>query len=368
MELSLGIMELAGFCLCSSGFYSLLKKHQSILQSIEYSTKATVFTPGLLAKIMQMSGPKTYLKSIRNFSEGKDFSTGYAFLRGITTCRDPIVSSINKETEMILSNISTESLFSNNNKLNDSDKIIETRFVNEFKLVSLGDTTAKPVTVVNTTSVNYASALKFVDSTTLIRSLNNIEKFFSWALFCVKLFLSMSNVGKRISGFRVGSRKVESGVLMGQNIIVFGKVFFDRINKELRIDNPKYYLMAKLQLVNKLKRSLIRCSRNMILMAFLMCLCGSFFLRRIRKNVKLYLERRARLNSFEQQDKLFKVNELRADSFKCMECGREPRNIIFKPCMHMAICHKCFEKDKREHKTCPICRREVKDKVQVYVV
>lgn len=100
----------------------------------------------------------------------------------------------------------------------------------------------KSASVILNGMMNYISALKFIDSATHVRSLTGLEKFLSWALFCVKLFLSMSNVGKRISGFRVGSRKIERGILLGQFIVLYGKVFFDRINTQLKVTNPKYIL------------------------------------------------------------------------------------------------------------------------------
>lgn len=162
---------------------------------------------------------------------------------------------------MVVSNISTESIFSNNNKLNEGEGRFETRYVNEIELGELtrkntllrnmskdsevlsvqdairnrfkgypevvnlprsklteingGDGNHKSATVILNGMMNYISALKFIDSATHVRSLTGLEKFLSWALFCVKLFLSMSNVGKRISGFRVGSRKIERGILLG---------------------------------------------------------------------------------------------------------------------------------------------------------
>lgn len=96
----------------------------------------------------------------------------------------------------------------------------------------------KAATIILNGTVNYTQALNFVDSATHVRSLTGVEKFLSWALFCVKLFLSMSNVGKRISGFRVGSRKIERGILLGQFVVLYGKVFFDRMNQQLKMVNP----------------------------------------------------------------------------------------------------------------------------------
>lgn len=227
-------------------------------------TKATVFSPSLLKKVMSANGPLSYLKSLHKFQEGKDYSEGYAFLEGYVKSDSPIRSALDRETEMVISNISTESIFSNNsNKLNEGEGSYETRYVNEFELGEIGskgnlvrgsspvlkynldgsssllpsyfekhpgiinlprwklsqvtgsEGLHKAATVILNGTVNYSQALHFVDSTTYVRSLTGFEKFLSWALFCVKLFLSMSNVGKRISGFRVGSRKIERGILLG---------------------------------------------------------------------------------------------------------------------------------------------------------
>lgn len=103
-------------------------------------TKATVFNPSLLKKVMSAEGPVSYLQSISRFQEGKDFSEGYAFLEGYIKCDQPLRSALDRETEMVISNISTESIFSNNsNKLNEGEGSYETRYVNEFELGEIGN-------------------------------------------------------------------------------------------------------------------------------------------------------------------------------------------------------------------------------------
>jgi hypothetical protein len=300
-------------------------------------TKATVFSPSLLKKVMSSKGPQSYQKSISNFKEGKDYSEGYAFIEGFVKSDRPLTSSIDRETEMIVSNISTESIFSNNNKLNEGEGRFETRYVNEFELGELtrksslmrnfgregisnhvhngsqinfqghpgivnlprsklsemtgSEPNSKTASVILNGMMNYISALRFIDSATHVRSLTGLEKFLSWALFCVKLFLSMSNVGKRISGFRVGSRKIERGILLGQFIVLYGKVFFDRINNRLKVTNPKYILQDKVQLINKLRRLSVKYSRNMALMSFFMALFGTMFVRRMTRVIKSKISR-----------------------------------------------------------------------------
>jgi len=153
MEYTLGSLELGGFCLASFFFYNSLKQQQSLLQSIEFMQKATVFSPNLLKKILEDGSPQSYLNSIKRFTEGKNYSMGDAFIKGYIDCKRPLTSSINKDTKMILSHISTESIFSNNNKLNEGDGVIETRYVNEFNLV--GDRGVEEITVVNNLNTSW---------------------------------------------------------------------------------------------------------------------------------------------------------------------------------------------------------------------
>ena len=96
--------------------------------------KASVFAPSLLKKVMESEGPQSYLNSILKFREGKDYAEGYAFLEGFVKSERPLVSNLDRQTEMVVSNISTESIFSNNNKMNEGEGHIETRYVNEFEL------------------------------------------------------------------------------------------------------------------------------------------------------------------------------------------------------------------------------------------
>lgn len=72
-----------------------------------------------------------------------------------------------------------------------------------------------------------------------------MEKLISWGLYCIKFFLSMSSLGKRISGFKVGSRKIERGILLGQFLVTFGEVIFNRKTKEMSMENPLCYLKDK---------------------------------------------------------------------------------------------------------------------------
>jgi len=42
---------------------------------------------------------------------------------------------------------------------------------------------------------------------------------------------------------------------------------------------------------------------------------------------------------------------------ECVVCFVHPKNVLLLPCMHMAMCQQCFDKNKPKH--CPICRGDV---------
>lgn len=128
-----------------------------------------------------------------------------------------------------------------------------------------------------------------------MRSLSPLEKFLSWILFCIKLFLSMSNVGKKLSGFKVGTKRVERGIMIGQFMVAFGEIIYDRYNKEMRMSNPFFFLKDKEQLVYKLKEKRIALGRNMTLLFTVMVMLGFLLAKRFTKFIAALAKRYNRM-------------------------------------------------------------------------
>lgn len=364
MDLGLGFLESSGLLLCSYIFYHLQKKQTRLLNMLEFMDSATVFSPKLLAKVMSSNGPKTYLKSLKEFEEGVNYARGIGFVQGLVKSDRGIRSILNHTSKLVLSTISTESIFSNNRNQEEGEGKIETRYTNTFNLQDEINKRHK-IELSNNTGVRYGSALNIIQSTTHIRSLTNLERFMSWVLFCIKLFLSMSNVGKKISGFRVGSRRIERGILVGQFLVAFGEIIYDKKSDELRMDNPICYLKDKSQIINSLKLKSVKISRNLTLMFSLMTVLSFLMVRRIRKAIVGVQKRVKRMKELKKMDKLFKISRLLTDDFKCIICIENAKNVIFKPCLHMCLCSICC--DKLRDNKCPMCKREIEDKVTIYV-
>lgn len=322
-------------------------------------------SPSMLIKAMEINGPNHLLKNIKEFEEGKNYSRGLAVVQGLVDSEQVIRSILNHSTKLVLSSVSSELIFSNNKNFEETSGRVDTKFVSEFKLKDPGS--SKDSIFLNSTSnVKYGDSLHLIHSIVHMRSLSPVEKFLSWVLFCIKLFLSMSNVGKRLSGFKVGTKRVERGIMIGQFMIGFGEVIYDRFNKELRMSNPLYFLKDKEQLINKLRDKRIQLGKNMTLIFTAMLLLGFFLLRRSGRIMKFLYAKYKRFRQMNNPDKFFGLSRINTSDFKCRICGDSVKNVIFKPCLHLEICSNCY--DKLPDKKCPSCKQPVKDTVNVYVV
>lgn len=104
----------------------------------------------------------------------------------------------------------------------------------------------------------------------------------------------------------------------------------------------------------------------MTLVISVMAFATIMIVKRLRKLSRYLLDKFNRHQLLKRTDKLFGVEKLKTESFMCVACEERPKNIIFKPCLHLAYCSTC--ESKLEVTKCPICRQEIEDKVAVYVV
>lgn len=147
------------------------------------------------------------------------------------------------------------------------------------------------LSVVNGSGIRYGPALEMIESSIQMRSLSVPEKMLSWLLQLLKLLLSMSSIGKRISGFKVGSRKIERGIRLGQFLVIFGEVLFNRKSGEMKIENPICYLKDKSQMIKGLRDKSLKYSRNMSVFFAIMMVSGFLIARRIQRSVSRVYKR-----------------------------------------------------------------------------
>ena len=133
---------------------------------------------------------------------------GMAFVQGLVESEQVMRSVLNHGTKLVLSSVSSELIFSNNKNFEEADGKVDIKYVSEFKL-SDPSSANEGLVLNNTSNVQFGDALHLIHSIVHMRSLSPLEKFLSWILFCIKLFLSMSNVGKK--PLRLQGRYKEGG-------------------------------------------------------------------------------------------------------------------------------------------------------------
>ena len=153
--------------------------------------------------------------------------------------------------------------------------------------------------------------------------------------------------------------------MLGQFMIAFGEVIFDRYNKELRMSNPLFFLKEKEQLVYKLREQKVGLSRNMAFLSSLVVLVGFLLAKRLYRLVSSMISEYQKMRNLKNLDNFYRISRIHTNDFLCTVCADAARNVIFLPCLHLEVCSKCSEKI--PDKKCPICRKAIEDVVVVFV-
>lgn len=338
MEATGSILEISALGASSYFFFDYLRRHLRASSMASFIQNARVFTPSSLENTLKNYNHLDSIKQhLRGFKAKEEHSKAFAFVEGIVASNSYYPSTMDKTRKLVVSKMIAESIFSNVSQTKQTSQLLNESIVSQFDLTE-GMASKSRIMLSCSRRVFLDWALEIVGRRISVRRLNVIERFFSILIFCFKLFLAVSNLSKKVTGFRLGTRQVEMGIQLGQSIVAFGEIFYDKLNNEMVMHNPKYLMKHKYQLLSKMRHRKLIYSRNMAL-AFTVATISSFLiLKRIKNGVVNYFERRAAAIHRSINDKLDKTKRLVTAGFCCISCGEQPRNVIFKPCMHMVTC------------------------------
>lgn len=364
MEYTLACIEFSSFVLWGYHFFKWQRKQIEVLEFIDFIQKVTVFNPSLLKTVMDVHGASIYQKSFKRYEEDTHFARGVGFVQGFVQCENPIKSLLNSSSKLILSKLTSESIFSNG-EFSKSDKqdVIVSMIKEGFKLTDSKDENRVLCNI--NSSVDYNKALHQIHSTSTIRSMTNSEKILSWMIFLLKIVMSAFSVGRNLKGFQVGSKKIEKGIVVGQYMVGFGEIVFDRITKELRMDNPILFLKDKMQMVTSLKQKSTSISRNMSIVFIFMIISGVLFIKRVKRWTQNLYNRYKKMNELKRMEKTFELSKNLTDDYKCIICIENAKNVIFRPCLHLALCKLCY--DRLKEPICPICKKPIESVISIYI-
>jgi Zinc finger, C3HC4 type (RING finger) len=362
-EWILGLLELCGFVLSGYQFMRIQRKQIIQVEFIEFIQKAIVFNPGLLKLAMDNNAPSIYHKSFHRFQEDLHFARGVGLVQGFVECNMPIRSILNQSSKLALSKLTKEDIFSNGELSNTTQTTASLDMCGEFSLYDSGRENS--ISLMPSTGVDYQKALHTIQSVSQIRSLTTSEKVFSWIIFVAKILLGPFGIGKNLKGVKVGDKSVERGIVVGQYLVAYGEIIFDRISRELRMDHPIMFLKDKTQMIEQLKKHSASDGKKMSLLFIMMTLFGFMVIRRLRSTIKNLWKSYQDSKERNRMQKVIEISQNLSLEYKCVICYENAKNVIIRPCLHLAVCKLCFGELKDPQ--CPMCRRPIESHVTIYI-
>lgn len=344
----------------------LIKSHNTIrkdLADMNFLRKAYVFTPKALFDQLEENLPEILFTHLKYLDDNDLSSKFLGFIKGVVTSNSAL-NSLMSQNRMILKKAILEPIYSNSERRDPREAQVRIERVPEFTLKDPSNDYS--ALVKNDTNMNFDSGLMFSGTQDSIIRLNSFSKILSKILLTVQVIFASFRIPLSVRGWRIGTRSTEYGIFLGQIITVFGKIAYDKKNKTLAIEKPLFFLKDKSQIVEKFKSN-IKYWRNVEYMSIVL---STVFLilviRRVIRIMKMIKRKIIDLKTKMKMDKLRGISDLLTDDFKCIICIENLRNVIFKPCLHLAVCKICFEAMPK--KECPACRCAITDKVCIFVV
>lgn len=364
MQPAVAISESLGLLLCGHFLYKWQISQKQLQDMISFIEKAQPIGPESLANGLAGEGRalKGFLsKSLRILEEDSYSVRLVGIVQGVVRSGYTIRSLLNHSTQLVMSTVTSEQMLSDSKTFEQTEGNSISRLVSEFVLADQSKPTSG-VLLTGADPINSQSAQQLIHSVEHTRNLTTLEHILGWILFCFRLFLSMSNVGKKQSAFRVGTRRVERGILVGQLVLAFGEMIFDKRNKQIVMHNPQFVMQEKEQLLAHLHVQHTKHTRHLTLLLTISTLLASH----LSKSLVLWLRKRLSRVFTSSAPSLSGVRHLWTDGFECAGCRDAPRSVVYRPCLHVVLCTHC--ESKRDSRAgCVLCGADIEEIVPVFV-
>lgn len=359
LKLAIEASSLSLSLLCFSQYTRALSKSSEMLAFLSH---AYVFSPSILLGQLEENIPEILQRNLYYLEEDDLNAKFLAFVKGTVSSKNTIPSQMNNK-KMIVTKVILEPIFSNSERRDPREEVLRVEMVPEFELIDEKSPTRVPVR--NDKTVEFVDALRFNESRNSIIKMSSMLAFFSKLLLTVQMIFSSFRIPLSVKGWRIGTRMTEMGIFVNEMLMIFGKVSFDKKSKSLTVEKPYFYSKDKFQILAKYKQDISRLKKLQILFLILSVFLFIMVIRRLLRLGKALKQRYIQAKLKLQMDKLGGIRTLLTDDFKCIICSDNPKNVIFKPCLHFAMCKLCYDKLLKQN--CPICRKPITDSVVIFV-
>lgn len=359
-------VELSGFVASMIAYIHSKKKLNISAKLLEFIKQAYIFTPKTLIDIIQEHSPQVFSENFLDYKENEHSSLFTAFLKGQADSAIPFQSALNPKKNLLSSKIKAQPLYSNASSIEGRDYAIRSKNVKNLLIKDPHYVNTVLVKNIDKCQTNYA--LHKVAEKSDFREFNLFEIIITKLIWLIQLSLGIIRIYPRFKGFLMGIKTSEHGIETGQSILTFGEVKFDKLTKTLVMNFPSYFLNDKNQLVDFQQIKNLKWKRISSASMLFGLIFGLLLIRRLSKfGYRLFEKIRDAIEAFKlKKFKLRGFAESIDDDYKCIICIESVKSVIFRPCLHMALCKVCFESLIK--KECPICKSIIKGTVNVFLV
>jgi len=347
--------------LCSSGGICYLTYHL-LKQNTQFKglNEAKLYSPSSL--ISEFQNPRKKDTFSQRKADPNEYVTN-AFVEGYVYCREPIRSHVNRRANLAYSLIYKQEIREKNPLL-------------EVLNVHLNESVEKHVNAPLYFQLKDAHTPQYclvhrnleVDASTAVQKIGESQEMKPFKVFenlvdTIGRIFGQVNYNTRsllsLKGISIGMSETEFGIKIGSALTVYGQFIYNMKDKSLRIDSPLYFLKDRGMLLNIIKEKIGNLQGGIIFLLAAFAISTAYLVTKGR----IYLQER-------REKQLYKYNKGRLggetlnEDYKCVICCDRPRDIILKPCMHFSICKHCYQS--LNQNVCPICKKEIKDTMNVY--
>lgn len=313
------------------------------------------------------------LPFIQKVNETDSKITFIGFFEGLITSNNSIKSYIDRNKELIVNNLYLEPLYYFNRipilskyikNITQESIFSEQKIANNIKIQDL-EYPNNSIIINNFKNIkNYKKEFKLIAFKFINKNIIISDKIISYVIALFQI-LNIFFKHKLIKGIQIGNKIVELGIENSSKYVIFGKITYDKITKNMQITHPITILKNKLDLKYKLIKNLSKIEKMKSLFFIVFIIFSILFLKkliRLKNNIITYIKES---NKIRFLDKLRNLNKLFITDFNCILCKNNTKNIIYRPCYHYMICQECVNTKKNNN--CEKCNKEVIENIKIFV-
>lgn len=345
------ISNILSFALSSYGLMNFHKDLRKLNQEIEDIKDSKIFTPSMLKENFMSLLPKN--NSENNNQEG----VLKGFIEGIIQSHDYLTSSVNKNEKLVYKLNFINKIYENDQFMNRLDlikQIPSKRMIENIPFQLKDYENNDFCNISNNKNVNPMQAIEIIGVGSILSQKASIFKRILSIFYVFFQILSLFFEDKlSYKGLQIGQNEVEFGIKVNSSIVVYGEIIFNFLTKSLRVEKPQYFLKDKSYILEEISKKV----RRKIFLIILYHIVNFYSGYKLFKRIFVYLSKKFKKTAIEEaHSNLKKLEKFRnCEKMSCVICYIEVRNIILKPCKHLAICSICL-KNIINSKVCPICK------------